>query len=98
MNVAALSLEPQAPKRAAAVAGVELTGVGKKYGGGDHVTEALRGVDLVLPQGEFVSLIGASGCGKSTLLRIVAGFERATSGIVNVRGKPVERPGPERGV
>jgi len=98
MSVAAVSLEPQTVKPTVTVSGVELSGVGKKYGGGDHVTEALRGVDLVLPQGEFVSLIGASGCGKSTLLRIVAGFERATSGVVNVRGKPVERPGPERGV
>jgi NitT/TauT family transport system ATP-binding protein len=78
--------------------GVELGSVGKKYGSGDKVTEALRGVDLVLPEGEFVCLIGASGCGKSTLLRIVAGFERATSGVVNVRGKPVKRPGPDRGV
>jgi NitT/TauT family transport system ATP-binding protein len=78
--------------------GVELRDVGKKYGVGDKVTEALRGVQLSLPRGEFVSLIGASGCGKSTLLRIVAGFERATSGVVNVRGKPVLRPGPERGV
>jgi len=80
------------------VPGVELSGVGKKYGTGERVTEALRGVELTLPQGEFVSLIGASGCGKSTLLRIVAGFERATAGSVKVRGKSVERPGPERGV
>src|SRR5688572_13747850 len=98
MSVAAVSLEPSAPAPAQSVPGVELTGVGKKYGSGAHVTEALRGVELVLPQGEFVSLIGASGCGKSTLLRIVAGFERATAGSVKVRGEPVVRPGPERGV
>jgi NitT/TauT family transport system ATP-binding protein len=98
MSVAALALEPPAPVLAPALPGVELAGVGKTYGTGARVTEALRGVELVLPQGEFVSLIGASGCGKSTLLRIVAGFERATAGRVNVRGKPVERPGPERGV
>jgi ABC-type nitrate/sulfonate/bicarbonate transport system ATPase subunit len=72
--------------------------VGKQYGVPPRTTEALRGVDLTLPDGEFVSLIGASGCGKSTLLRIVAGFERATSGTVTVRGTPVERPGPDRGV
>ena len=78
--------------------GVELAAVGKKYGNGTKATEALRGVELVLPDGEFVSLIGASGCGKSTLLRIVAGFERATSGVVNVRGRSVTRPGPDRGV
>jgi ABC-type nitrate/sulfonate/bicarbonate transport system ATPase subunit len=92
-----LVTELAAPK-APAVAGVELAGVGKKYGSGERVTEALRGVDLVMPEGEFVCLIGASGCGKSTLLRIVAGFEHATSGSVKVRGKPVARPGPDRGV
>jgi len=87
----------EAAKRAGP-AGVELVGVGKKYGSGTRVTEALRGVELTMHDGEFVSLIGASGCGKSTLLRIVAGFERATSGVVTVRGKQVERPGPDRGV
>ena len=80
------------------VPGVDLVGVGKKYGTGERATEALRGVDLTLREGEFICLIGASGCGKSTLLRIVAGFERATSGVVKVRGKSVERPGPDRGV
>jgi NitT/TauT family transport system ATP-binding protein len=98
MSVAVAALQPQAPVLVPSLPGVELVAVGKKYGTGERVTEALRGVELELPQGEFVSLIGASGCGKSTLLRIVAGFERATSGVVNVRGKPVERPGPERGV
>jgi NitT/TauT family transport system ATP-binding protein len=100
MSLAATPLEPPpilVPSKAQKL-GVELRDVGKKYGSGDKVTEALKGVQLSLPQGEFVSLIGASGCGKSTLLRIVAGFERATSGVVNVRGKPVDRPGPERGV
>jgi ABC-type nitrate/sulfonate/bicarbonate transport system ATPase subunit len=86
------------PHAGGAVPGVELSGVGKKYGSGERVTEALRGVDLTLREGEFVCLIGASGCGKSTLLRIVAGFESATSGAVKVRGKSVERPGPDRGV
>jgi NitT/TauT family transport system ATP-binding protein len=99
MAVLAQHLEPAPPAEPIAAApGVELTSVGKKYGSGKKITEALRGVDLTLPEGEFVSLIGASGCGKSTLLRIVAGFERATSGSVVVRGKPVSRPGPERGV
>jgi len=100
MAVPALAQTSAPPTQSAPtdVPGVELRGVGKKYGSGERVTEALRGVELVLPDGEFVSLIGASGCGKSTLLRIVAGFERATSGTVQVRGKPVLRPGPDRGV
>jgi len=85
--------------RVASRVGVELAGVGKRYESpGGASIEALRGVDLTLAEGEFVSLVGASGCGKSTVLRIVAGFEPATSGSVIVRGVPVTRPGPDRGV
>jgi ABC-type nitrate/sulfonate/bicarbonate transport system ATPase subunit len=97
-SAAALPAPAPAPFVAPPAAGVELLDVGKKYGSGERVTEALRGVDLTMPDGEFVCLIGASGCGKSTLLRIVAGFESATSGSVKVRGKSVVRPGPDRGV
>jgi ABC-type nitrate/sulfonate/bicarbonate transport system ATPase subunit len=97
-SAAALPAPAPAPFVAPSAAGVELVDVGKRYGSGERVTEALRGVDLTMPDGEFVCLIGASGCGKSTLLRIVAGFESATSGSVKVRGKSVVRPGPDRGV
>ncbi|MDP9036107.1 MAG: ABC transporter ATP-binding protein [Myxococcota bacterium] len=82
----------------AAEKGVLLKGVGKKYPGpGGVLVEALRHIDLAMVPGEFVCLIGASGCGKSTLLRIIGGFERATSGEVTVGGRPVRRPGPDRG-
>ncbi|MBL7502228.1 ABC transporter ATP-binding protein [Frankia sp. CNm7] len=56
----------------------------------------LRGVDLQVGQGEFVSLIGHSGCGKSTLLNVVAGLLRPNSGRVLVGGQPVTAPGPDR--
>jgi NitT/TauT family transport system ATP-binding protein len=78
--------------------GVLLQGVGKMYpGAGGVLVEALSQVDLAMAPGEFVCLVGASGCGKSTLLRIIAGFEHATSGLVRVGGKVVQRPGPDRG-
>jgi len=52
---------------------------------------ALSGVDLDVAAGEFVSLIGPSGCGKSTLMRLIADLDPATSGVLEVFGKPPQR-------
>ena len=52
----------------------------------DGVVEALRGIDLDIGKGEFVSLIGPSGCGKTTFLRVVAALEEPTSGTISVKG------------
>ncbi len=58
--------------------------------------EVLRGVELSIEPGEFVSLIGHSGCGKSTLLNVIAGLLRADGGRVALNGQPVDGPGPDR--
>lgn len=50
--------------------------------------KALVGVDLAVPEGEFVALIGASGCGKTTLLNVIAGLVPAAGGTVSVRNRP----------
>ncbi|MBV8030130.1 MAG: ABC transporter ATP-binding protein, partial [Betaproteobacteria bacterium] len=63
---------------------------------GDFV--ALRGIDLTVRKGEFVSLIGHSGCGKSTLLNLVAGLLKPTEGTVLLAGKHIDGPGPDRGM
>lgn len=77
---------------------VLLAGVGKQYVTRRGTVDAVADVDLEVAPGEFVAVVGASGCGKSTLLRILAGFERHTAGVVEVGGRPVRRPGSERGV
>lgn len=55
-------------------------GLTKVYGSGPVAVHALRGVDLEIPKGEIVVLLGPSGSGKSTLLNIIGGLDRATEG------------------
>lgn len=57
---------------------------------------ALQDVSFTIPDGEFASLIGPSGCGKTTLLKIVAGLQPASSGQIEVDGKKIAAPGPDR--
>ncbi len=56
---------------------------------GHHV--ALRGVDLTVAEGEFLTLFGPNGAGKTTLLRIVASLTRPTSGSVRLRGQDLDK-------
>ena len=62
---------------------VSLTDVRFSYG----EREILRGVDLTVPRGKVVAIMGGSGCGKTTLLRLIGGQLRATSGKVDVAGR-----------
>ncbi len=57
---------------------------------------ALKGIDLEIRKGEFISLIGHSGCGKSTLLNMIAGLDLPTDGVVLLDGETIRRPGPDK--
>jgi NitT/TauT family transport system ATP-binding protein len=59
--------------------------------------EALRGINLEVERGEFISVVGPSGCGKTTFLRIIAGLEQASAGDVLLDGHAVRKPGGDRG-
>jgi putative ABC transport system ATP-binding protein len=65
---------------------LEATGITKTIDTGTHRVEILRGVDLQLPAGQFVAIMGASGSGKSTLLGLLAGLDTPTSGKVIIDG------------
>ncbi|MFC9449605.1 ABC transporter ATP-binding protein [Bacillus cereus] len=61
---------------------VRIENVVKSYGEGNSRVDALKGINLTIHQGEFVSIVGASGSGKSTLLHILGGLDRPSSGEV----------------
>jgi putative spermidine/putrescine transport system ATP-binding protein len=64
---------------------LSIEAVSKSFGKNNVV----RGADIAIGKGEFVSLLGPSGCGKTTILRMVAGFETPTKGIIRINGSDV---------
>jgi nitrate/nitrite transport system ATP-binding protein len=77
---------------------LSIESVDTSFSRGAASTQVLKGIDLTIDKGEYISIIGHSGCGKSTLLNIVAGLTRATSGVVLLENREVNEPGPDRGV
>jgi nitrate/nitrite transport system ATP-binding protein len=77
---------------------LRLDHIDKVFARGAQHTEVLRGVDLTVAAGEYVSIIGHSGCGKSTLLNIVAGLTPVSAGGTVLEGREVTEPGPDRAV
>jgi spermidine/putrescine transport system ATP-binding protein len=71
---------------------VQLVDLSKHFGD----FEAVSGIDLDIPPGEFFSLLGPSGCGKTTTLRMIAGFERPSGGRVFLDGQDVSDTPPNR--
>ncbi|MCY8504902.1 ABC transporter ATP-binding protein [Bacillus atrophaeus] len=68
---------------------VRLENVVKTYGEGETQVQALKGIDLSIYKGEFVTIVGASGSGKSTLLHILGGLDHPTSGNVFIGGENI---------
>lgn len=73
---------------------LELSEVSKSYGG----SRVLDRLSLAVQPGEFVAIVGFSGSGKTTLLSLLSGLETPDSGAARFQGRPIQGPGPERGV
>ncbi|MFT3972763.1 MAG: ABC transporter ATP-binding protein [Amaricoccus sp.] len=67
---------------------IEARGLGLTFQTADGPVHALKGVDLTINAGDFISFIGPSGCGKTTFLRIAADLETPTDGTITVNGLP----------
>ena len=80
---------------AAEVPGLELRSVAKHYGS----VEAVRGIDLAVSKGEFLTVLGPSGSGKTTVLRLISGFTELTGGQITLSGRDISQMTPaERGI
>ena len=76
---------------------IAIAGVTKQFDGAAGApVKALDRVDLDIADGEFLALLGPSGCGKSSLLNIIAGFERSSSGRIEVDGRSINVTEPNR--
>jgi len=82
----------------AARVALEASGVRKSFSKDGRSLAVLDVERFSVQDGEFVTVIGPSGCGKSTLLHIMGGFIRADAGAIQVHGRRVSGPGPDRGM
>jgi NitT/TauT family transport system ATP-binding protein len=77
-------------------AGMVVSNVSKSYGAGEFQKDVVQNCSFTIDSGKLTVMVGPSGCGKTTLIRLLAGFERPTSGTITIGSKPVTGPGPDR--
>ena len=86
MHTAPAENSPAPPVQNSVVVADSLT---RRYGEGESAVDALRGVSLEIPRGQFTAVMGPSGSGKSTLMHILAGLDMPTSGTVKIEGQEI---------
>ena len=91
MEVTSLYVEPDIDAAPSVPPALEAIDLFKIYHSGPVETVALRGLDLVIEQGELVALLGPSGCGKSTFLALAGGLDQPSAGEIRAFGRPLGR-------
>ncbi|MFX0125667.1 MAG: ABC transporter ATP-binding protein [Candidatus Hodarchaeota archaeon] len=77
---------------------IKAINVSKVFGNGKNSVLALKDMNLTMKAGDFNVIVGPSGCGKSTFLYMLAGFEKPSNGKILLKGAPITKPGPDRGI
>jgi NitT/TauT family transport system ATP-binding protein len=88
-NVTPLRPEPVKPA-------IEIAALNHIYDGRDGQVPALQDISLAVGAGKFTVIVGPSGCGKTSLLLMMAGLRHQTSGTINIQGRPIDKPDPDR--
>jgi NitT/TauT family transport system ATP-binding protein len=89
-HVARVSIAQEAP------AAIEIAGVSHIYDGREGQVPALDDISLSVGSGRFTVIVGPSGCGKTSLLMMMAGLRRQSTGTINIAGRTIADPDPER--
>jgi NitT/TauT family transport system ATP-binding protein len=92
MNLANPSAARNEPARPA----IEVTGLSHVYAGRDGAVPALTDISLSVGAGRFVVIVGPSGCGKTSLLMMMAGLRHQSSGTIDIQGRAIDKPDPDR--
>jgi NitT/TauT family transport system ATP-binding protein len=88
-NVTQLRPEPAKPA-------IEIAALNHIYDGRDGQVPALEDISLTVGAGKFTVIVGPSGCGKTSLLMMMAGLRHQTTGTIDIQGRPIDKPDPDR--
>jgi NitT/TauT family transport system ATP-binding protein len=75
---------------------IEIAALNHIYGGRDGQVPALQDIALTVGAGKFTVIVGPSGCGKTSLMMMMAGLRHQTSGTIDIQGRPIDKPDPDR--
>ena len=88
---AMVAARQEKPEAGSTTVQVRALDIHKVFQRGSERIDVLQGVDLEIPQGDFVALMGPSGSGKTTLLNLIGGLDSPTQGTIEVGGKRVDQ-------